>query len=77
MNSKVFQRKHERVIFDCNVNSNPPSAVHWYKNRARIAIEQAMDSNAGGKYAIESLSDSFHRLYINVSMTMQSSNRFE
>jgi len=57
LNSKVFQKKGERVIFDCNVNSNPLSKIYWYKNQTRIYESY--------KFNFENLDDSYHRLYIN------------
>lgn len=59
LNSKVFQKKGERVIFDCNVNSNPLSKIYWYKNQTRIYESH--------KFNFENLDDSYHRLYINVN----------
>jgi hypothetical protein len=62
LNSKVFQKKGERVIFDCNVNSNPLSKIYWYKNQTRIYESY--------KFNFENLDDSYHRLYINVIVVM-------
>lgn len=56
-NTKVFQKVGERVIFDCNVNSNPKAKIYWYKNQIRI--------HESSKYILENLDNSYHRLYIN------------
>ncbi|CAF0856230.1 unnamed protein product [Brachionus calyciflorus] len=57
LNNKLFQKKGERVIFDCKVNSNPKSEILWFKNDTRI-VESS-------KYTTENLDDSYNRLYIN------------
>lgn len=59
LNNKVFQKKGERVIFDCKVNSNPKAKIYWFKNSTRIY--------ESSKYVFENLDDSYYRLYINVN----------
>ncbi len=57
LNSKVFQKKGERVIFDCIVNANPKAKIYWYKNQTRIYESK--------KYNFEVIEEINHRLYIN------------
>lgn len=58
LNSKVFQKRGERVIFDCIVNANPKAKIYWFKNQTRIYESK--------KYNFETIEETNHRLYINV-----------
>ena len=58
VNSKVFQNRGERVIFDVLVHSNPKAKIEWFKNKTKL-----VESN---KYIFEELDNNLVRLYINV-----------